>query len=333
MRLIDLAKRIGATCEGGLEMTQREVSEVASFAGASSHSVVFVEQIRFLEAALACDAGAVILPAQAEIADPDGKALLRSPNPRLAFALAAAELRRSQVCAGYVHTSAIVDPTAEVHPTACVDELSVIGAGAKIGPRTHVGPGCIIGRGVVIGEDCELVARVSINSRTTLGDRVIVQAGAVLGGDGFGFVPDPATGRYHRFPQIGRLEIGNDVAIGANTTIDRGALDATIIGDGTKIDNLVQVGHNVHVGRNVVFAAQAGVSGSSVLEDGVIVGGQVGIGDHVHIESGVILGGQCGILSKKVVRGKNVLFWGTPARPIAEYLKQLATLSRLTRKK
>jgi UDP-3-O-[3-hydroxymyristoyl] glucosamine N-acyltransferase len=162
---------------------------------------------------------------------------------------------------------------------------------------------------------------------------VTVKPGAVLGGDGFGFVPDPATGRYHKFPQIGRLEIGNDVEIGANTAIDRGALDATVIADGVKLDNLVQVGHNVHIGRNVVVASQTGISGSSVLEDGVIVGGQVGIADHVRIEQGAILGAQCGIPSKKVVRGKGVVFWGTPARPISEYLRELATLARLTKKK
>jgi UDP-3-O-[3-hydroxymyristoyl] glucosamine N-acyltransferase len=185
----------------------------------------------------------------------------------------------------------------------------------------------------VIGEDCNLVARVAVYPGTTMGDRVIVQAGAVLGSDGFGFVPDPATGRYFKFPQIGRLEIGNDVEIGANTTIDRGALDATVISDGVKLDNLVQVGHNVHVGRNVVVASQTGISGSSVLEEGVIVGGQVGIADHVRIEQGVILGAQSGIPSKKVVRGKGVVFWGTPARPIGAYLKELATLARLTRKK
>ena len=191
----------------------------------------------------------------------------------------------------------------------------------------------MIGPGVVIGEDCNLVARVVVYPGTTMGDRVIVKAGAVLGSDGFGFVPDPATGRFHKFPQIGRLEIGNDVEIGANTTIDRGALDATVISDGVKLDNLVQVGHNVHIGRNVVVASQTGISGSSVLEDGVIVGGQVGIADHVRIEQGVILGAQSGIPSKKVVRGKGVVFWGTPARPIGEYLKELATLARLTRKK
>jgi UDP-3-O-[3-hydroxymyristoyl] glucosamine N-acyltransferase len=329
MRTIALAERIGAVCEGG----DIEVSWISSFAGATPQSVVFVEQARYLEAALASGAGAVIIPASLQVAaEPSGKVLLRARNPRLAFALAAAELRRSEAAEGFVHPSAIVDPSADLHPTAQVGELVVVGAGARIGARTRLGPGCIIGPGVVIGEECELVARVTVYSGTTVGDRVVVKAGAVLGSDGFGFVPDPATGRYHKFPQVGRLEIGNDVEIGANTTVDRGALDATVIADGVKIDNLVQVGHNVHIGRNVVVASQTGISGSTVIEDGVIIGGQVGIGDHVRIEQGVILGSGSGVLSKKVLRGKGV-FWGIPAKPLAQYLKELATLTRLSGKK
>ena len=333
-----LAERIGATHQG----TVVELSHVASFSAASAGALVFVEHPRFLHDAIASAASAVIIPANSEIpADPSAaapsalppKAFLRCSNPRLAFALAAEELNRQAFCEGGIDASALIDPSAELHPTVCVDELAVIGPDVRIGPRTHIGPGCILLSGVVIGSDCTLVARVTIYSGTTLADRVIVQAGAVLGGDGFGFVPDPATGRYHKFPQIGRLEIGSDVEIGANTTIDRGALDATTIADGVKLDNLVQVGHNVHIGRNVVIASQTGISGSSILEDNVIVGGQVGLGDHVRIESGVILGAQSGVPSKKVVRGSGVLFWGTPARPIAEYLKELATLARLTRKK
>jgi UDP-3-O-[3-hydroxymyristoyl] glucosamine N-acyltransferase len=340
MRTIELAERIGAACEGG----DVEVSRVTSFAGAGAESLVFVEHARFLEAALASGATAVIVPEEAglavdvasdaaEVRGARGKVLLRAKHPRLAFALAAEVLRRCEACDKGVDPSAIVDPAAEIDATACVDELVVVRAGAKIGARSHLGPGCIIGPGVVIGKDCDLVARVTVYPGTKMGDRVIVKAGAVLGSDGFGFVPHPATGRFHKFPQIGRLEIGNDVEIGANTTVDRGALDATVISDGVKLDNLVQVGHNVRIGRNVVVASQTGISGSTVLEDGVIVGGQVGIADHVRIESGVILGAQSGVPSKKVVRGKGVVFWGTPARPIGEYLKELATLARLTRKK
>jgi UDP-3-O-[3-hydroxymyristoyl] glucosamine N-acyltransferase len=328
MKSIELAQRIGACCEGG----DVELIQVASFAAATPHCLVFVEHPRYLQPALDSGAGAVIVSTDAPPAA-HNKVLLRCSNPRLAFALAAAELRRSAPADGGIDPSSVVDPTASVHPSACIDALCVVGAGATIGPRTHLGPGCIAGPGVVIGSDCDLVARVVVHTGTTLGDRVTVKAGAVLGGDGFGFVPDPATGRYHKFPQIGRLEIGSDVEIGANTAIDRGALDATVIADGVKLDNLVQVGHNVHIGANVVVASQTGISGSSVLEDGVIVGGQVGIADHVRIEQGAILGAQCGIPSKKVLRGKGVVFWGTPARPIGEYLRELATLARLTKKK
>ncbi len=332
MKISELAARIGARLEFGASSGDGEVSEVTSFAQARRQSVVFVEQQRFLEAALISDAGAVILPETLAIAvDPAGKALLRSANPRLAFARAADELRLAQPHTPGVHPSAVVDPTAELDPTASIGELVVIGAGVKIGPRTRIGPGSVLAAGVVIGADCDLVARVTVYSGTTLGERVIVQAGAVLGGDGFGFVPDPATGKYHKFPQIGRLEIGDDVEIGANTTIDRGALEATIVGSGVKLDNLIQVGHNVRIGHNVVVASQSGISGSTVIEDGVIIGGQVGIADHVVIGSGVILGSQAGVPTKKVIRGKG-LFWGTPARPIGEYLRELATLSRLAKK-
>jgi len=185
---------------------------------------------------------------------------------------------------------------------------------------------------VTIGRNCEIYPNVTIYSGTTLGDRVIVHAGAVLGSDGFGYVCDPKTGAYEKFPQVGRLVIEDDVEIGANTTIDRGALDETRIGRGTKIDNLVHIGHNCRIGENVVIAAQTGLSGSIVIENNVVLGGQVGIGEHAHIEEGVMLGGQGGVLPNKVLRGKGVAFWGTPAQPVRQYLKQLAMLAKLGRK-
>jgi UDP-3-O-[3-hydroxymyristoyl] glucosamine N-acyltransferase len=159
-----------------------------------------------------------------------------------------------------------------------------------------------------------------------------VQAGAVLGSAGFGYVRDSETGRYEQSPQLGRLVIEDDVEIGANSTIDRGALDETRIRRGSKIDNLVHIGHNVQIGENVVIAAQTGLSGSVTIEDNVIMGGQVGIGDHAHVEAGAMLGGQCGILPKKILRGKGIVFWGTPARPVKEYLKELAFVSRSAKK-
>ncbi|MGE5083093.1 MAG: UDP-3-O-(3-hydroxymyristoyl)glucosamine N-acyltransferase, partial [Acidobacteriota bacterium] len=167
---------------------------------------------------------------------------------------------------------------------------------------------------------------------TKLGDRVIAHAGAVLGSDGFGYVRDGKTGHYEKFPQVGRLVIEDDVEIGANATIDRGALDETRIRRGAKIDNLVHIGHNCQIGDDVIIAAQTGLSGSIVIENGAVLGGQVGIGEHARIGEGVMLGGQGGVLPHKILRGKGVAFWGTPAQPLRQYLKQLATVARLAKK-
>src|SRR5581483_6326244 len=231
-----------------------------------------------------------------------------------------------------IHATAVVDPSAILGKDVAVEELASIHERAVIGDSTRIGVGAVIGAGVSIGRECVIYPNVTIYPGSRLGDRVIVHAGAVLGSDGFGYVRDRATGKYENFPQIGTLEIEDDVEIGANSTVDRGALDVTRIGRGTKIDNLVHVGHNVQVGDDVVIAAQTGLSGSAVVEQGVVIGGQVGIADHVRIEEGAILGAQSGIPSKKVIRGKGVVFWGTPARPIREYLKELAVLARLAKK-
>ena len=163
------------------------------------------------------------------------------------------------------------------------------------------------------------------------GNNVIIHAGAVLGADGFGYVRDPESGRYEKFPQLGALIIEDDVEIGANATIDRGALGRTIIRRGVKIDNMVHIGHNVSIGENVVIAAQTGISGSTTIEKDVVIGGQVGIGDHATVEAGAILGSGSGVLSKKIVRGKGTIFWGRPARPLKQYLRELAVVARLAK--
>lgn len=331
MRLQELALALGATLLGNGEA---EIEGIASIATATARHLIFVEDAKYLEAALASGAGAVIVgEKQSEGMGSAAKAVLVAKNPRLAFARAAECLRRAEKHAGSVHPSAVVDSSAKLGESVEIGALAYVGPNAEIGARTRIGPGCVIVGNAVIAEDCELAARVTVYPSTTIGARAVIHAGAVLGGDGFGFVPDPATGRFEKFPQIGRLEIGEDVEIGANSTVDRGALEATVIGNGVKLDNMVHVGHNAQLGDNVVIAAQTGVSGSSVIEKNVLVGGQVGIADHVRVEEGAILGAQCGIPSKKVIRGKGVVFWGTPARPIGEYLKELATLSRLTRKR
>ena len=309
-----------------------EISGVASIESAGPADLIFVEDEKRLATALGSRAGAVMAGEFAAGGGASGKAMLIVANPRLGFARAAAMMDAGDRATAGAHGSAVIAASAELGENVAVAAHAVIGERVKIGAGTVIGAGTCIGEDVVIGAECQIFPNVTIYPRTLLGNRVVVHAGAVLGSDGFGFVRDPGTGRYEKFPQMGTLVIGDDVEIGANTTIDRGALDKTVIGRGTKLDNLVHVGHNVQIGEDVVVAAQTGFSGSSIAEDAVIIGGQVGIGDHVTIESGAILGSQCGVLPKKVIRGKGVVFWGTPARPIREYLKELAVLARLAKK-
>jgi UDP-3-O-[3-hydroxymyristoyl] glucosamine N-acyltransferase len=310
---------------------QTMVSGIASLASAGDGDLIFVEDAKHLAQALQSRAAGVIV-GEFAAATTSSKPLLIVKNPRLAFARAAALLHAPAGAASGVHRSAVVAGSARLAKDVVVAECAVVGPDAQIGEQSHIGAGAVIGAGVHIGGNCVVYPNVTIYPGTRLGDRVVVHAGAVLGSDGFGYVRDPATGRYEKFPQVGRLEIEDDVEIGANSTVDRGALDATIIRRGTKIDNLVHVGHNVSIGEDVVIAAQTGISGSSSLGDGVMVGGQVGIADHVSIEAGAILGAQSGVPTRKVVRGPGVVFWGTPARPIKQYLKELAVLARLARK-
>ena len=328
--LQQIAEAVGARVVGDPLV---EVSGVASIASASRDQIVFVEEEKHLAAALQSQAGAVITGEFAGSAA-GTRPLLISDHPKLAFARAARMLRPNCLVSG----DAPIDETAVVHSSAAlaagvsVEARAVIGEHVRIGEATRVGAGCAIGAGVTIGRECEIYPNVTIYPGTTVGDRVIVHAGAVLGSDGFGYVRERKTGHYEKFPQVGRLVIEDDVEIGANATVDRGALDETHIRRGTKIDNLVHIGHNCQIGEDVIIAAQTGLSGSITIENGVILGGQVGIGEHARIEEGVMLGGQGGVLPNKILRGKGVAFWGTPAQPLREYLKQLATLTRLAKK-
>jgi len=308
-----------------------EVTGLASIQSASPGDLVFVEEARHLGSALGSKAAAVIAGTFAET-ETTSKPLVIAAHPRLAFARAAVLLHRPSERAPEIHPSAIILPSASIAVSAVIDPWTFVGANAVIGEHSWIGAGCVIGTGVVIGQESKIYPRVTIYPGTRIGDRVVVHAGAVLGSDGFGYVRDPSSGRHEKFPQVGRLDIEDDVEIGANTTIDRGALEITRIGRGTKIDNLVHIGHNCNLGENVIVAAQAGFSGSIVIEDNVVIGGQVGIGEHAHIKQGVLLGGQAGVLPKKVLRGKGEPFWGTPAKPLRDYLKSLGALAKLGRK-
>jgi UDP-3-O-[3-hydroxymyristoyl] glucosamine N-acyltransferase len=308
-----------------------EITGIASIDSAATGDLVFVEDEKNLNPTIRSGASAIIASPSAWSVAPS-KPLIICDQPRLAFARAAALLLPAKKYSAAVHLTAAVHPSARIGKDVSIEAYVSIDEDVEVGDGSRIGAGSRIGTSVCIGSDCSLAPNVAIYPGVHLGNRVVVHAGAVLGSDGFGYVRDAKTGSYTKFPQIGRLEIEDDVEIGANSTVDRGALDVTRIARGTKIDNLVHIGHNVQIGENVVIAAQAGLSGSAVLEDGVVVAGQVGIADHVRIESGAILGAQCGVPTKKVIRGNGVVFWGTPARPIREYLKELAVLARLAKR-
>ena len=193
----------------------------------------------------------------------------------------------------------------------------------------------MIGENVTIGMRCHIYPRAVIYPGTTLGNRVVVHAGAVLGADGFGYVRDSVTGEYTQFPQQGTLTIEDDVEIGANSTVDRGALEETRIRRGAKIDNLVHVGHNCDIGENVILVALTGISGSSTVGKGAVLAGQVGIGDHVHVGPGVILGGQSGVFNGKTISNEGqrpgTVMFGTPARPLKQVLREQALLTKLAK--
>jgi UDP-3-O-[3-hydroxymyristoyl] glucosamine N-acyltransferase len=307
------------------------IKRVASIQSARPSDLVFAQNEKDLRAALDSAASAVIT-GEFGIGKADSKTLLISQHPKLAFARAARFIHLPTKHVAEIHPSALVHRTAKLGEAVTVEAHAVIGENARIGPRSRIGAGTVVGADVSIGADCEIYPRVTIYSGSSIGNRVTVHAGAVLGSDGFGYVHDAATGRYEKFPQVGRLEIEDDVEIGANSTIDRGALEVTRIARGTKIDNLVHIGHNCRIGEDVIIAAQTGLSGSIVIEKNVVLGGQVGIGEHARIEEGVMLGGQGGVLPNKILRGKGEVFWGTPAHPLREYLRQLAALTRLARK-
>ncbi len=319
MRVKQIADHLQAECEGDGDL---EITGVAPLESASPADLAFVGNRKAVAAAKGSRAGCLLVPEDFA----QGGTLIRVRDPRAAFASVIPLLYPSVAPPAGIQPSAVVAPDAKVSATASIGAHAIVSAGARIGERSRIGPGCAIGDGVSIGADCLLHSHVTIYAGVTIGDRAVLHSGCVLGADGFGFVR--AGDHYAKFPQIGRVVIGNDVEIGANSCVDRAALGATEIGDGSKLDNMVHIAHNCRIGRHVLIAAQTGLSGGVVVEDYAVIGGQVGIGDKVRIESGAVLGSGCGILTSKIIR-KGQVVWGTPARPLKEYLQQLANLARL----
>jgi UDP-3-O-[3-hydroxymyristoyl] glucosamine N-acyltransferase len=258
------------------------------------------------------------------------KTVIIVKNPKLAFARAALWMLAEIPDDVGIHPSATVAPDAVIGERVKIGPGAVIEGGVTVGTNTIVEAGCYVGKNSRVGTDCTLYPRVVIYKNVEIGNRVIIHAGAVIGADGFGFVNDGAI--HVKFPQVGKVIIEDDVEIGANTCIDRGSLETTTIRRGVKLDNLIQIAHNVEIGEHTVIAAQTGISGSSSLGAQCVIGGQVGIGEHAHLDDHTIIGGQGGVLNGKHVRGGEVL-WGTPVRPLREFLLQQAFLARLVKKK
>jgi UDP-3-O-[3-hydroxymyristoyl] glucosamine N-acyltransferase len=319
MRVDEIARHLNAGFEGAGD---REITGAAPLESAGPHEISFVGNRKAAAQAAESDAGCLLVTSEF----PAGRTLIRVADARASFAAVINLLYPKAPVTPGVHGTAVIDPAAKIAPSAEIGPYATIGPLAHIGERTSIGAGCAIGSRVHIGDDCRLHPHVAIYEGVSIGHRAILHSGCVLGADGFGFVRGPNG--YEKFPQIGRVEIGNDVEIGANSCVDRAALGVTRIGDGVKLDNMVHIGHNCTIGKHVVIAAQTGLSGGVVVEDYAVIGGQVGIGDKARIETGAVLGSGCGILTSKIVR-KGQVVWGTPARPLKEHLEQLANLARL----
>ncbi len=321
MRVRELAAFLDATFEGDGE---KEIAGVAMLESAGAGDLSFVSNKKAALQSHRSAAGCLLVAM--DFPNDSCRTIIRSADPRTAFARCLLQMHPKPTPAPFIHPTAVIPPTAVIGDQVSIGPYSVIGDESRIGSGTRIGSGCAIGARVHIGENATLHSNVTVYDDIDIGDRTILNSGCVIGADGFGF--NMTGGRWEKFPQVGRVSIGNDVEIGANSTVDRAALGVTWIGDGTKLDNMVHIGHNCRVGKHVVIAAQTGFAGGVVIEDYAIIGGQVGIGDKARVESRAVLGSGAGVLTSKVVHAGSVM-WGTPARPLREHLENLANVSRL----
>jgi UDP-3-O-[3-hydroxymyristoyl] glucosamine N-acyltransferase len=316
----ELADRLAVPLRGDPEA---RVCRIASLGTADATGLTFLGDARFRRYLEQTRAGCVILS--------DGDAdlclapVLLSDNPYLTFAQAARILHPEPTVVGGIHPSAVVDPAARVDPTAWVGPTCVLESGVVVGPRVFLGPGCILGEGVLVGEESRLVARVTLCSGTLVGKRALLHPGSVIGRDGFGFTRDGE--RWVRIPQVGRAILGDDVEIGANTTVDRGAIGDTLIGDGVKLDNHIQIGHNVEIGENTAMAANTGISGSTRIGRNCTIAGAVGMAGHLEIGDGVHFTGMA--MVTRSVSEPGSYSSGIPAMASAEWRRNVARFRHL----
>lgn len=306
-----------------------DISHVAPIDAAGAGATVFVDSAKVVEGSAVTQSGpALILTTEKTsgiVRDVwPNAACAVTPSPKAGFAAIARALHESRMAVEAADV--FISPKASIAPTAIIGPGVVVMAGARIGERSFIGPGCVIGPGVQIGDDCQFGPQCTI-SHAVLGDRCILSSGVRVGEAGFGYVAGP-TGA-ETVPQLGRVLIADAVHLGANTTVDRGALHDTLIGEGTKIDNLVQIAHNCQIGRHVLIASQTGVSGSCIVGDGVMIGGQAGMADHLAIGAGAVVTAKAGLM-KDIPAGEK--WGGVPAKPAREWMKEVATIARLSKK-
>lgn len=327
--IAELAAHVGGRLIGNGSI---HVERVADVGVAGAGEVAYVEDEKFFEAGKSSQASCLIVSPEFVASLKDliiehefRPALIEVAKPKLAFALVAGLLHPQKRREPFVHPSAVIAETADISLTVFIGPHVSIGEGTRIGSGTRIEAGVVIGDHVRVGRDSVLHPGVTLYDDVTIGDRVILHAGVVIGADGFGYVRSDMG--YHKFPQRGTVVVEDDVELGAHTCVDRAALGQTRIGRGTKIDNLVHVGHNCDIGERVVIAAQTGISGSVIIEDDVVIGGQVGFGDHIRVLSGAVIGSKAGVLPGKIVRPG--VWWGIPIQPLDEYKRLNAHLNRL----
>jgi UDP-3-O-[3-hydroxymyristoyl] glucosamine N-acyltransferase len=319
MTVSELAEHVGGHVTGDSSL---KIHAVASLETAGPGEIAYVEDEKLFAAAVSSGASCVIAPDQADL---KSLSVIHVKRPKLAFSHIAELLHPQRRREPSIDPSAVISQGADIALTAFIGPHVCIEEGVRIGAGTRIEAGVVVGRNVTIGVDCVLYPNVVLYDGVTLGDRVVLHAGACVGADGFGYVRDDMG--YHKFPQIGTVEIEDEVELGAYTCIDRGALGRTRIGRGTKLDNLVHVGHNCDIGARVVIAAQTGISGSVTIEDDCVIGGQVGFGDHIRVQSGAVIGSKAGVLPGKIVRPG--VWWGIPIQPLDEYKRLNAHVNRL----
>lgn len=317
MKLGDVARRLGGELAGNPDI---DVRGAAGIHDAGEGEVTFLTDRKLIDACAKSRAAAVVVK---QFVPEIGKPQIIITNPLFAFARLLELFYVTLASPTGISASAFVSPQAKIGKDVSLHAFAYVSDGAVLGDGTVIHPGVFIGAGAVIGEGCIIYPRVTILERVTIGSRVIIHSGSVLGSDGFGYVFE--GGRHYKIPQVGTVVIGDDVEIGANVTIDRATTGKTVIGKGTKIDNLVQIAHNVKIGEHSIIVSQVGIAGSTEIGSHVVLGGQVGIADHAAIDDGCMLGAQSGVFGH-LSRG---IYSGSPAMPHREWLKASALFARL----